>query len=165
MTRFLVHTVCVKPLIAITATHGLTDLDSPRWIPPYLAAVIVPLPSPVVTWVFCAASVGHFASDMGIVGSLGLHSAVLLVGLLFGVQPAFKAMLCYLALVHVPMHYLRCVLQKRRMGAMVVACVSAIATVLSGSMGEWVPLTDGMQRAAVAHIATEAWSANLIRRR
>ena len=158
MTRFLVQTLGVKPLIAVIATHGLTDLDSPRWVAAYAVAMTVPLPSPVVTGVFCAASVGHFAYDVGKRGSVAVHTGVLCAGLVGGTQAAFRAMIAYLAVVHVPMHYLRCVLRKRRQSALAVACASAVAMALSGGMGEWVPLTDGMQRAATAHIVTEAWA-------
>lgn len=156
MTRFLIQAAGVKPILAVIAAHGLTDLDSRRWVAPYTASLLLPLPSPAVTGVFCVASVCHFASDVGFKGSVFVHCAVLAAGLFFGVQAAFKAMMCYLALVHVPFHYLRCCIYKRCCGAKAVAKVSLLAALLSFQMGDWVPLTDGMQRLATAHIFTES---------
>ena len=159
MTRFLIQTAGVKPLLAVIATHGLTDLDSRAWIGHYLLLAVVPLPSPVVTATFCAASVSHFADDLGLRGSLALHAGVTAVGISYGVQAAFRIMITYLAIIHVPMHFARCVLNGRVRGAKAVGMLSIIAAGLGTQLGEWVPLTDNMQRTVIAHIMTEYYIA------
>lgn len=155
MTRFLIHTTGLKPLLAIAAVHGLTDLDSATWLPSYALFTLMPLPSPVVTGLFCLSSVVHFAEDVGTCGSLLLHAGIALVGHVNGIQSAFRSMICYLSLCHVPMHYRRCYLRKRNRAAVFTGCVTALVVGFSATMHEWVPLTDGMQRIATAHIFTE----------
>lgn len=156
MTRFLIRATGIKPLVAIVATHGLTDLDSIAWVPYYTVLSLLPIPSPVVTALFCVSSVAHFAEDIGVAGSIMVHGTVALVGHTRGVQTAFKAMIFYLSFCHVPMHYWRCYVRSRHVAALITAGITALAAMLSNTMHEWVPLTDGMQRIATAHILTEA---------
>jgi len=155
MTRFLVRTTGVKPLIAIAAAHGLTDLDSTTWVTPYGILLLLPLPSPVVTGLFCVSSVLHFAEDVSIYGSVALHGAVATLGSLRGTQAAFRAMFIYLCFCHVPMHFSRCYLRGRWRATVFTIVVTILSTAPSSRMHEWVPLTDGMQRIATAHIITE----------
>jgi hypothetical protein len=156
MTRFLIRAAGVKPLVAIVATHGLTDLDSIAWLPHYALLSLLPIPSPLVTALFCLSSVVHFSEDVGMVGSVLIHGAVAGVGYVRGVQVALKSMLYYLSFFHVPMHYWRCYVRNRYLAAMATAAVTAVAVAFSRTMNDWVPLTDGMQRVATAHIFTEA---------
>lgn len=165
MTRFLIQTCGIKPLLAAIAAHGLTDLDSPAWIPHYSLLTLLPLPSPIVTAMFCAASLMHFSDDVGVAGSVAMHAGVAVVGWTVGVQAAFKTMIGYLSFCHVPMHYARCYNRDRRRTALVTASVTMFAVLFSHSMGEWVPLTDRMQRLATAHIFTELSLANSARLR
>lgn len=155
MTGFLIQTSGVKPLLAVIASHGLTDLDTTTWVPTYGLLILLPLPSPVVTGLFCGSSVLHFAEDLGAMGSMLLHTGVAVVGWHMGMQAAFKTMIGYLSFCHVPMHFWRCYCRGRHKSAFATASVTLVATMFSHTMREWAPLTDTMQRIVVAHIVTE----------
>lgn len=155
MTRFLIATGGMKPLLAVAATHGLTDLDSSAWVGRYAVLTLLPLPSPLITMIFCVASLLHFSEDVGFLGSALVHAGVGLAGIAMGVQAAFKAMVSYLAFCHVPMHFVRCYHRNRKRSALATAGVTMAAIVASTQLGEWVPLTDNMQRVVIAHILTE----------
>ena len=157
MVSFLIKTAGLKPLLAFIAAHGLMDLDTRKCVAPYVYATTVPLPTEMVTVLFCGASVAHFSSDVGKGGSVIVHGAVLATGLHSGVQAAFKLMILYLAFFHTPLHFVRCFLQKRQKAALGTLAVTLLAMVLSPViMAEFVPLNDWLQRLATAHILTEA---------
>ena len=156
MTRFLVATAGLRPLLALIATHGLTDLDSRKMLLPYGVAIAAPLPSPAVTALFCAASLAHFSKDVGPAGSLAVHTGVAVAGCVWGVQAAFRGVILYLAFIHVPIHYLRCILRGRYRAVLCTALVTLLAMACSPLLQDMVPLTDSMQRFATAHMATEA---------
>lgn len=156
MVSFVIKTAGVKPLLALIAAHGLTDLDTHKCVVPYAIATAVPLPTEVVTLLFCGASVAHFSNDIGKRGSLLVHGAVLAAGLHSGVQAAFKLIILYLFFFHTPIHFVRCFLRKRQKAALGTLAVTLLAMVLSPKMGETVILNDFMQRVATAHIITEA---------
>lgn len=150
-------------MIAI-ALHGLTDIDSPTFILPYLFMTFIPLLSSHVTICFCVASLAHFSLDFGIVPSLCVHLFVAWYGIeKKSTQAAFKAMIVYLALFHVPMHYIRCLAMGRVVmpfvTALITACGIANRDIVIGS--DWVALTDNSQRLVIAHVITEAL--NLLR--
>lgn len=145
-----------KPAFALVATHGLTDLDSLAWVAPYGALALLPIPTEVTTALFCAASLFHFSDDFGKVGSLAVHTGVLLVGLVYGVQAAFMTMLAYLTLFHVPSHYARCALRGRSAWRATLA-VGAAAAALSLLAPEVdLAFGDELQRLVTAHVAVEA---------
>tara|TARA_B100000575_G_scaffold110481_1_gene87958 strand:+ start:9138 stop:9620 length:483 start_codon:yes stop_codon:yes gene_type:complete len=146
-----------KPAFVLVATHGLTDLDSLAWVAPYSTLALLPLPTEGVTALFCAASVYHFAADGGPFWSLTVHTAVLVIGLLFGVQTAFMAMLAYLALIHVPGHYVRCV-RRGRGRAVQMALAVGVATALFVILTPEIDLAfgDSLQKLVVAHVLVEA---------
>lgn len=157
MVSFVIKTAGVKPLLALIAAHGLTDLDTHKCVVPYAIATAVPLPTEVVTLLFCGASVAHFSNDIGKRGSLLVHGAVLAAGLHSGVQAAFKLIILYLAFFHTPIHFVRCFLRKRQKAAIGTLAVTLLAMVpCSIIMAETVILNDLMQRVATAHIITEA---------
>ena len=148
-----------KPAFALVATHGLTDFDS-KWVGPYTAAMLLPLPTEAVTATFCVASVVHFSEDLGPHVSLGVHATVLAIGLLSGTQTAFMAMLAYLTLVHVPAHYTRCAFRGRGAAAaraLAAGLVVAVAAALAPPTIT-IPFDDTVQRIVVAHIIVEAQS-------
>ena len=104
----------VAPLpLAVVSAHGVTDFDVPGFWVEYMACLLAPLPDAVVTLLFVLGSVLHFADDLGPHGSGALHAALVVVGVGFGLQAAFDAMVGYLALVHVPAHYARCAARGR----------------------------------------------------
>ncbi len=151
MTAFtLTLTPTTRPLLAWTAVHGLTDLAHPELVCAYLLALLVPLPDAAITALFCAASVGHLALDVGHAGSVALHLAVGALGLARGPDAAFGAFLAYFAFVHTPLHYLR----EHRHGRGEAALLVALAGVAIGCTRTPLTfvLTNGMQRVVIAHI-------------
>lgn len=151
MTTFTIAlTPATRPLLAWTAVHGLTDLAQPNLVGAYLLALLFPLPDAAVTALFCAASVGHLALDVGHVGSVALHLAVGALARARGYDAAFNVFLVYFALVHTPLHYLR----ESRHGRGEVASLAALAGVAFGCARTSLTfvLTNGMQRIIVAHV-------------
>jgi len=143
-----------RPLLAVVATHGLTDLSQPRVFGRYACWLALPLPSRAVTVLFCLASWVHLRRELGGGGgSLFVHALVREVHRLLGAQAAFDAFLVYFALVHTPTHYVT--ETGRGNGALVCACLAASA--LLWAVGRAWPafaLTDGAQRLVAAHVVT-----------
>ena len=54
-----------RPLLAVVATHGLTDLSQPRVFGRYACWLALPLPSRAVTVLFCLASWVHLRRELG----------------------------------------------------------------------------------------------------
>ena len=144
----------LHPLISIVAAHGVTDLDTWRWLPRYALCAFAPASPVVVTTTFSAASVVHFARDVGVDGSVALHSLVGMATLLFGTRVGMWLMLNYLVFVHVPLHYLRCFRGGRR-AALVVAALATVAAIVGTRGKSAVVLSDFAQRVVVAHCWTE----------
>lgn len=159
MVAFAFHADHLRGAIAVIGTHGLTDLDSKRFVAPYAICLGAPVPSEVLTPLFCAASIAHFSEDSSFAGSVLLHLAVLVIGLCCGQQVAFEAMCTYLACVHVPAHYVRCVARRRGRGVVLALCATAMA-ILQCNQLECTPLVleDWMQRIVIAHVVTEGWA-------
>ena len=155
-----------KPAFAIAAAHGLTDIDSIAWVPPYVTMALLPIPTKSVTLLFCAASIFHFSEDSNIFISLALHTFVLITGLLLNVQTAFMFMLGYLTLVHVPCHYARCVSIGRSRPVKYVCFISilaATACIFSPQLD--ISFGDEMQRLVIAHVVVEAYISLVAARR
>ena len=120
------------PIFAIIAAHGASDMDALSvCVPRYLLCACAPLPAPVVTVAFNAASVVHFASDVGVDGSIALHSLVGFAGLVGGSHVAARLMTAYMMLVHVPMHYARLLVRGRVVGALLAAAFTAVLLVVT----------------------------------
>lgn len=140
----------IRPTLAVVATHGLTDIGCNALLPSYLLCLGLPLPTEVVTVLFCAASVLHLALEARWLGSLALHLIVAALAQWRGNDVAFSALLSYFALVHTPLHYAR----ECRRGNGVMAALAASAGVALACV--WAPatfvLTNGMQRIVVAHV-------------
>ena len=103
----------LRPVVAAVAVHGITDLDSWHWPLLYALFCFVPLPPHAVTALFVASSLVHFAEDVGIDGSLALHSLAGFLWLSVSAQRGIEFMMAYLVLVHTPAHYARCWRRRR----------------------------------------------------
>ena len=153
--RFQIKPKTHPLLIGLVAAHGLTDLRDTENLLPYFVCV-VPLPGLVVTLAFLAASIVHFSLDLGLEDSLRLHAAWLVVGASLGMDAAADAALAFMALVHLPLHFLRVwregTLASR---AWVVAAVVGGA-VLAALLAAWPPpsltLTHLQQKIVLAHV-------------
>lgn len=146
----------MRPVLALVAVHGISDLDSPAFIAPYVTWTLLPLPSAVITPLFCVMSLLHFADDLGVLRSVVLHTVVAAVGLRSGMQNAFHVMLGYLALVHVPAHYRRCWVRGRYRGlALAATCTLGALTLCHRAIGETLVFGHWMQRVVISHICNE----------
>ena len=148
------HVGHLRPLVAFVGAHGATDLATPYWPPIYAVCCLTPLPSKVVTGLFVAASLAHFAEDGGPDGSIALHSLAGFVWLALGAQRALELMLAYLSLVHTPAHYARCWHRKRWRALGLAAAATAVAGVVAQPL-RVVQVSHAVQRLVVAHVACE----------
>ena len=147
------------PLLAFVGAHGVTDLATQYWPPVYAVCCLTPLPSELITALFIAASLFHFAEDGGANGSVALHSVVGVVWLWLGAQRALELMLAYLAFVHTPAHYARCYHRRRWCALALAGAATAIAAaaVVARPLGT-VRVSHAVQRLVVAHVVCE-WCA------
>lgn len=156
MCVYDMHVGHLRPLVALVGAHGATDLATRHWPPVYAVCCLTPLPPKVVTSLFVAASVLHFAEDGGPDGSIALHSLAGFAWVLLGAQRALELMIAYLSLVHTPAHYARC-WRRRRWGALVLA---SVATLVAGAV-VWplrtVCVNHAVQRLVIAHVVCESW--------
>lgn len=98
--------------LSIAAAHGFSDAARPPVQLLVYGLALLPIPGRVVTSAFAAASVTHFAADIGIVGSTTLHAAVL--GIAHNsYDRAMKLMLAYMTFLHVPLLAVKLVLLGR----------------------------------------------------
>lgn len=150
----LLLTRATRPLLALVAAHGVTDVDCKAWPSTYVLCLTAPIPPMALTPLFCVFSLLHFAEDVTVPGSAAVHAAVALIGAWRGLDSAAHAMLLYLALVHVPAHYARCFRRGRHsaLGAAAVATVAARGFFESGKV---YALTPTLQRIVMAHVSTE----------
>tara|TARA_B100001109_G_scaffold243426_1_gene229236 strand:- start:724 stop:1203 length:480 start_codon:yes stop_codon:yes gene_type:complete len=98
--RFVVP-VSNQLALSIAAAHGAADAGRhPAQLLLYGLALL-PWSARTTTAAFAAASVVHFAQDVGVGGSLLLHAAA--TGLAFrNVEKAVRLMLAYILTVHIP---------------------------------------------------------------
>ena len=142
--------------MALVLPHGLTDLSTPGVLGRYACWLALPLPSAVITLLFCVASWVHLGTDVGgLGGSLFVHALVHEVYRLLGRDAAFNAFLVYFAVLHTPLHYLT--EHANGNGLLVSVCLVATAMLLCVAR-HWhaFALTDAMQRLVVAHVLTVA---------
>tara|TARA_B100000902_G_scaffold322607_1_gene315985 strand:+ start:368 stop:844 length:477 start_codon:yes stop_codon:yes gene_type:complete len=151
MTAFaLALSPATRPALCVVAAHGLTDFGSDALVHSYALALACPMPSSVVTALFCAASVFHLADELGWTASLGMHSLVAVLDRARGHEDAFGAFLCYLAYLHTPLHY-ACEWRRGRRALVVVAALAGAALACACSPCA-VVLSDRMQRIVIAHV-------------
>lgn len=87
--------------LAIAAAHGASDVTKPPELLAVYALSLLPIPGPVVTAGFAAASLLHFAGDVGAAGSLALHMA--LAGMAaVSLERATSALFVYINFIHIP---------------------------------------------------------------
>ena len=156
MTRMhFALTPWTRPLLALVAPHGLTDLRQPGVYGRYACWLALPLPSNLVTLLFCLASVVHLRADVGASGSLFVHALVYEVHQLLGPQVAFNSFLVYFALLHTPNHYhTELTHGDARLVVLGVLCSAALLLPCVWPLQRGFTLTDGLQRVVIAHIAT-----------
>ena len=144
----------VRPLVAVVAAHGATDLATRRWPPAYALCCLAPLPPPVVTGLFVAGSLVHFAEDVGPDGTIALHSLAGMATLLGGAQRGLEFMLAYLACVHTPAHYARC-WRRRRWRALACAGLATLLALAASLRVRGVVVGHIVQRLVLAHVVCE----------
>ena len=151
MTKFeLKLTPFTGRLLAVVATHGITDVARPRTsLLRYAAFCITPLPSYVTTLMFCTASVLHLSLDVGHIASLILHMTVAAIGVMFGASVAFNSFIIYFFFVHVPCHYHR---EIKKGNNLLVLLSFVIGVVLASEKRTIFVLNDMMQKVVIAHI-------------
>ena len=154
MGAFAFDVTHVRPLVAVVAAHGATDLATRRWPPAYALCCLVPLPAPVITGLFITSSLVHFAEDVGSDGTIALHSLAGMVTLLGGAQRGLEFMLAYLACVHTPAHYVRC-WRRGRWRALGAAAVVTLVALAASFQFQNVVIGHAMQRLVFAHVICE----------
>jgi len=154
MGVYSLHMQHVRPLVAIVGAHGATDLATSQWPQIYTLCCFVPLPPPIVTGLFVASSMVHFAEDVGPDGSLALHSIAGFLWLALGAQRGLEFMLAYLSCIHTPAHYIRC-LRRRRWTALAVAAVFTIVALVVVQNMSVAPIGHATQRLVIAHVWTD----------
>ena len=154
MVEFPLSPRAPPAVLAVVAMHGLTDARAPNSLFPYLLT-FVPLPGSTVTTAFLAASVAHFSDDLGQKRSLLLHAAWATTALAFGLDTAFDAAVCYMAIVHVPMHYRRILQERTRPAFLSVLSASAMGCLVTPFLPARVTLTHLHQRLVVSHVLCE----------
>ena len=142
----------------VVGAHGATDLATRHWPPVYAVCCLTPLPSKVVTGLFVAASLVHFAEDGGPDGSIAVHS---LAGLAWLV--ARRAASAFELMVGLPRRSCtrrrttRAACRRRRWAALVVAAVAtAVASALVWPL-RTVCVNHAVQRLVIAHVVCESW--------
>ena len=145
--------------LAVVAAHGATDLNemSCFWDYALVCGVMSFSPQWFTMAAFLSSSVLHFENDLGDRGSVALHFGVACVGALCGPGVAFATMTAYLALVHVPLHYLRC-FRRRRFRGLFAAAFATVLLLLKPDVllenGSF-EVTQQMQKIVIAHVIHE----------
>lgn len=125
------------------------------------SAVALPLPSNACTAAFAAGSVAHFAEDVGLVGSVALHVALLSVAVYVGVKSAVAALFVYFFVVHIPLLLIRLALNrdKRRAAVLVAAALASLHPSLSLAPSGVFLFDEKMQLVVAVHAAlsTVCW--------
>lgn len=156
MVGFALQVRHFRPLAAIVAAHGATDLGCWHWPPWYVICCFAPMPPVAVTGMFIASSLVHFSEDIGPDGSIALHSLAGVTALLAGHQAGLEFMTCYLSFVHTPLHYARC-WRRGRWASLVAAACATLAALRVMPLLDVVSVSDTVQRIVSAHVWTE-WS-------
>jgi hypothetical protein len=113
--------------LAVVAAHGAVDVCCPLRSLLAYSAVALPLPSDACTAAFAAGSVAHFAEDVGLVGSVALHVALLNVAIYVGVKSAVEALFAYFFVVHIPLLVVRLALNRDRRRAAVLVAATLVS--------------------------------------
>ena len=137
----------VHPMVRLVGGHGMTDALSARRAVCSLGALAVPLPGPLTTALFAAASVHHISRDVGVRASVALHAAITVVALR-RYEVAWVLMSLFLVCVHVPKHYRRVAEESGAVRALLWGGVGTLASFAC----DVEHLTHLHQRIVVAHV-------------
>jgi predicted anti-sigma-YlaC factor YlaD len=136
--------------LALVAAHGASDLTAPRRRLAAYVTLAAPLDDGTATACFAVASVAHFAQDVGVVASLALHAVVGACALV-SYSVAFKVLLAYMLVLHIPLHLWRVRAQPRgTAGLVVIAAALVVARVALGDAGVF-EFDEPLQRVVIAH--------------
>ena len=152
MVEFALPTQWPNWALAIVAGHGLTDcVLGPRLV--CYVIVLLPLPEWSVTCCFGAASLAHFAADVGVHLSVALHLTLVALYAVAKQELAFSLLLAYMTLVHVPVHYAGVLAEEN--GGIATAAAAAFSAVLYAVSpwrnGQFV-LSHRAQRLVISHV-------------
>ena len=124
----------IRRAVLLAAAHGMTDVAAPALLLPY-SIIAMPVPGWVTTMLFSAASVVHFAADIGLGLSAAMHLG-LTTAALRNRDASFFVMSLYFVCVHTPMHYFR-LLAERRVTAVVAALGITAGMALISAVPVW----------------------------
>lgn len=145
-------TNCVQ--LSVAAAHGAADAARPPEQLAIYAIALLPIPPAATTASFAVASVIHFAADVGLAASVGLHLIVAAVST-FSFKFAMRIMLAYISYAHVPILAFNLV-SRRRMFALLCMCIAIAVCVMSripcGTSSELYELGHKQQLVVVAHV-------------
>ena len=153
--RFELNSDLLKIALAIVAAHGVTDLDNCWWIVVY--PFCLALPDSLTTPIFFILSILHFYDDLGVFGSIVLHSLIILSVVLKRQNMGFKSVVFFIVFVHVPLHYARCI-HNHRYAALAIAAISTyVSVVISQTRKVDIFLfTESIQKVVCAHVIVES---------
>jgi len=152
MVEFVLPTQWPNWALAFVAGHGLTDCVLGQRLVCYVL-LLLPLPDWAVTCLFGAASLVHFAADVGVHLSVALHLTLLALYAVARKELAFSLLLVYMTLFHVPVHYAGVLAGENGVIATAAAAAfsAALYAVSPWRHGEFV-LSHRAQRLVISHI-------------
>ena len=113
-----------RALLAVAVGHAGYDFALGAGLLPY-AVLMLPASPSLTTTMFVAASVRHFSTDVGLLGSVLLHACTAALAAA-NLEAATHVMLCYIAFVHAPLTAVRLLASRARVKfALVVAGIAA----------------------------------------
>lgn len=143
----------VKYALAATA-HGLSDLDGEwRRLLPY--CVLLPLHVPGVSVAFIAASVAHFAVDIGYRNSAFGHAAIAACATV-APRCASNAFCAFYVTVHVPNTLERLHRRAPRLAVALACTIGASMCAAACTECDVVCVGDAAQRLVIAHVIASA---------
>jgi hypothetical protein len=127
--RFVVP--CTNRLqLSLAVAHGAVDAARPPEQLLLYGLALLPIPGPVCTSGFAVASLLHFAADLGMPFSIGLHTVVYAVATTSFAR-AMAVMLSYMTYIHIPLLVLKLCLTGQ-VPALVCLGYAALACVAKG---------------------------------
>ena len=151
MVEFHIATKCPRLAIAVAAAHGSTDIVRGKKLLTYAIAAL-PLRGWCVTIGFAISSLWHFASDVGLLASVAVHSVLFGLHQLGRQQTAFTLLLAYMVLVHVPAHYARVFEQEHGEVAVMFALQFTVILAICAPWGAEYPIDHFAQRIVISHV-------------
>ena len=110
----------------------------------------------LTTPTFFILSVVHFVDDVGLFGSVVLHLFILLSVVSKREQMAFKMIALFIGLVHVPLHYSRCIYNRRYTALAIAGLSTCFSVFFSHKFNlEHLVFTDRMQKVVISHVLVE----------